>query len=191
MTSLDSHSDPIPGKTATIVRLVITGLVTILLLIVFFSIIPSSSPTLWIAILNVPIAIGSAAMFGAFTWGLVKWTAYIFPKARRWGKRVCSNFIALSLYGLAIKLMVRIYIIMLPIVSFGIALAPMALIIGCFDKIGVNIITSLLSLILGVAALGILVILDYAKLTRQNWKDVLKKMFSRNKNNERQPAPQK
>lgn len=79
--------------------------------------------------------IGAAAlvlMLGIWFFGLVKWIVFSVPKTFRWSIRIANAIIPLSCFVFVAEIMFVIWLTLIPISLYSVALAPMAALVSFF-----------------------------------------------------------
>ena len=113
-------------------------------------------------------------MAAALVWGFAKWAVFIFPKTKALANGFWNSLTALGLIGLAIKVMVWLWLYFLPIPLYGLVLTPLCLIVGALSMIGSEVLSVLLLTLLVVVTLAFMVLLDVCYLMELSWKEVLR-----------------
>ena len=168
----------IPGNKSAIVRLCLVAVTLVggLLLTVFL--LPPIADGFGDWVTAILTGVFCSIMAAGLLWGFAKWTGFIFPKALAGARRFWNSLYALGLFALVIKVMVWIYLLMLPVVLYGIVLAPLYLVIYLLSLMGSEVLAIMILAVLLVAALFFAVLLDVCKLTDRCWKQTLGAMFA-------------
>ena len=173
-----SQNASVPGNKGAIFRLCLVAVTLIIGLVLTVAAVPYVNGGLGDVLIAILTGFVCSIMAAALFWGFAKWTAFIFPKALAGARRFWNSLYALSLLALVIKVMVWIYLLMLPIVLYGIILTPLYLIVFALSLLPFEFIAVLLLVLLSVGVLFFVVLLDVCKLTDRCWKQTLRSMFN-------------
>lgn len=169
----------VPGNKGAIVRLCLVAVTLIGGLFLTLGTLPPIADGFgdWLTA-NITGALVSIMLAGLM-WGFAKWTGFIFPKAFAGARRFWNSLHALSLFAFAIKVMVWIYLLMLPLVLYGIVLMPLSLVVYLLSLIGPEFISVTILALLFIFSLFLMVLMDVCKLKDLSWKQTLKEILTK------------
>lgn len=162
-----SRASEIPGGKAAMIRLGLVAATILGVMALSVSTLPPIADGLDSFLTAVLSGIVTSVMCAAILWGLAKWTAFIFPKAHSAACRFWDNFCALNILGLAIKAMIWVYLLMMPVTLYGIILSPLFCLVYALSMIGSQLVSRLILILVCFGALSIMVLLDVCKLKEQ------------------------
>jgi len=168
----------VPGNKAAMIRLGIVAASILGVLAMTVCTLPPVTDGLGSFLTAILSGIVCSIMVAAILWGLAKWTAFIFPKAYGVACRCWDNLYAWNLIGLAIKAMLWIYLVMMPVTLYGIILSPLFLLVSALSMIESQLVSRLILILLCVGTLGFMVLLDVCRLKDLCWKQTLRALFS-------------
>ena len=163
-----------PDNKPAIVRLCLVALTLVVGLILTIMATPYAKGGLGGCITAFFTGVIITIMAAALVWGFAKWAVFIFPKTKALANGFWNSLTALGLIGLAIKVMVWLWLYFLPIPLYGLVLTPLYLIVGALSMIGSEVLSVLLLTLLVVGTLAFMVLLDVCYLMELSWKEVLR-----------------
>lgn len=169
----------IPGNKAPFVRLCLVAATLILGLVLTALAIPTVSGGIGDYCIALLTGVIVTLMAAALIWGFAKWAVFIFPKTKALANRFWHSLTALGLIGLAIKVMVWLWLYFLPIPLYGLILTPLTLLVSALSMMGSEILAVAILVLLTVATLAFMILLDVCHLIGQSWKQVLRNLFGR------------
>ena len=172
-----SQAAAIPGNKAAIVRLCLVAVTLVGGLLLTLLALPPITDGFGNFLTAIFTGIFCSIMAAALLWGFARWARFIFPKALAGAKRFWNSLYALSIFALVIKVMVWIYLLMLPVVLYGIVLAPLYFVVFALSLMGSEVLAVLILALLLVGSLFMMVLLDVCKLKNLCWKQTLRAMF--------------
>lgn len=173
----------IPGNKAPIVRLCLVAATFVLGLALTVLALPTVSGGLGDYLIAILTGVIITIMASALIWGFAKWAIFIFPKTKALAKRFWNSLIALGIIGLVIKVMVWLWLCLLPIPLFGLILTPLYLVIGALSMMQSEILSVMILTLLTVGTLAFMILLDVCHLMNLNWKQILHAGFNRIRSN--------
>lgn len=182
-----SQLTQIPGNKAAIIRLLLTAVSLLGGLILTVCTLPPITDGFGSFLYAALTGIVCSIMFATLAWGFAKWTAFIFPKAHAVASRFWNSLYALGIFAFAIKVMVWLYLLMLPVVLYGIILAPLYFLVYALSLLSCEFLSVSILTLFFIGSLFFVVLLDICKLMDLCWKQTLRTMFC----NTRQTVSQK
>ena len=176
-----THSSNIPGFKGAVVRLCLVvavllgGLVTTAFCLPYFA---SSFADLLTA---AGTGVLCTMILAILVWAFVKWAIFAFPKSFKLAKRFWNLVLPLSLLALIVKVMVWLYLLMLPIVLFGLIFSPLTLLVYGLSMMGSEILAILILTALIVVTLALMISLDVCKVIGLRLKQIAGAIFGRSR----------
>lgn len=168
-----------PGNKAPFVRLIVMAVTMVGgLLLTMFTLPPITQGLgkfLYAMLTGVVITI----MFTGLAWGFAKWAVFIFPKSRAVTDRVWNSLYAWGIFGLAIKVMLWLYLLILPAVLYGVVLLPVGLVVYALSLLGSEFLGIVIVVLLFVGAVCFMVLLDVCTIKNLCWKQTLRTIFAK------------
>lgn len=168
-----------PGNKAPFVRLIVMAVTMVGgLLLTMFTLPPITQGLgkfLYAMLTGVVITI----MFTGLAWGFAKWAVFIFPKSRAVADRVWNSLYAWGIFGLAIKVMLWLYLLILPAVLYGVVLLPLGLVVYALSLLGSEFLGIVIVVLLFVGAVCFMVLLDVCTIKNLCWKQTLRTIFEK------------
>ena len=112
-------------------------------------------------------------------WAFVKWAIFAFPYSCKLAKRFWNLVLPLSLLALLVKIMVWIYLLMLPVVLFGLIFSPLSFLVYSLSMMGSEVLAILIFAVLVVGSLALMVSLDVCKIFGLSLKKIFRSVFGR------------
>ena len=172
-----SRLSRIPGNKAPIIRLCLMAAALVGGLLLTVCSLPPITQGLGDFLYAILTGVVCSIMFAGLVWGFAKWAAFIFPKSRALADRVWNSLFAWGVIGLAIKAMIWLYLLMLPVVLYGVVLLPLGLLVYALSLLGSGFLSTLLLVLLFVGAVCFMVLLDVCTLEELCWKQTLRVIF--------------
>ena len=173
----------IPGNKAPIVRLCLVAATLVLGLALTILVLPTVSGGLGAYLIAILTGVIITIMAAALIWGFAKWAVFIFPKTTVLAKGFWNRLIALGIIGLAIKVMVWLWLYFLPIPLYGLILTHLYLAIGVLSMMQSEILAVVILTLLAIGTLAFMILLDVCRLMNLRWKEVLcatsRKLFTK------------
>ena len=169
----------IPGNKAPFVRLCLIAatLVGGLLLTIFT--LPPITQGLGKLLYAMLTGVVCSIMFAGLVWGFAKWAVFIFPKSRAVADRVWNSLYAWGIFGLAIKVMIWLYLLILPAVLYGVVLLPIGLVVYGLSLLGSEFLGIVIVVLLFVGAVCFMILLDVCTIKNLCWKQTLRTIFEK------------
>ncbi len=177
-----AQSAEIPGNKAAIVRLCLVAVSLVGVLALSLVTLPPISDGLGDVLTGLLSGVVSSMMVAAIVWGFAKWAAFIFPKSYAVASRCWDHLYAWNLIGLAIKAMIWVYLVMMPVALFGIILTPLFYLIYALSYLPSVLLSRAILITVCVGFLFFVILLDVCRLTDRCWKQTLVNLFRKRGN---------
>ena len=171
-----SDLSKVPGNKGPIVRLCLVAATLIIGLVLTILALPNVTGGFGEILVAILTGVLVTIMMAALLWGFAKWVTFFFPKSLALAKGFWNSLISLGLIGLAIKVMIWLGLLFLPVPLYGLILTPLYLLVMGLSLLPEFLSVLILSLLL-VGSLAFMVLLDVCHLTGQSWKEVLRPTF--------------
>lgn len=154
----------VPGRGGAIARLIVMYLMVVIGLVSVVVSIFTSEWTLGQLITEGIASVGLMLLLGAWFWSIMKWVGFIAPKSLGWAKGFWHAWRPLTFFGLYIKFMIFMVILIAPI-SIGLATySPLLSMTFYFADHELTIFHALGLLLLGAVLVAVLTLLDVCKI---------------------------
>ena len=170
-----------PGRKSTIARLVILAIFTVIALVTSIGTLPGYIAKLGFAkaLLEAIGGCGVLLLTGVWIWGLIKWIVFMSPKSFALAKRFRDSWTPLTNLGVFVKVCIGLIIAIVPITAYAATFSLFYSITFHIARSGLNILTALLLLILGAAAVLITAFWDLCSLKNLSAVEEIKKRFAK------------
>lgn len=170
----------VPGRAGAIARLIVMALMILLGMCVVIGSAFSNEMSFGELITGVTWGTGTMLLLGAWIWIVMKWIGYIAPKSLQWAKSFWCAWHPLTFFGLYIKAMIFLVILIAPSSASMVTYSP--LLMFAFKSVeNMNFLVAFATFMLGMAIVSVLISLDVCKLKGWSVKGTAKVLFDKAK----------
>ena len=166
-----------PDSKGPILRLCLMAVVMVAGLVLTVCCLPPITQGLGAFLEGILLGFTCTVMCMGLSWGFAKWAAFIFPKSFALANYIWENLFAWSIFGLAIKAMIWLYLLILPAALYGAVLLPVGLVVYGLSLLGSGFLSTALLVLFFVGAVCLLATIDVCSLMEWTPKKILRSVF--------------
>ena len=171
----------IPGRGGAIARLIVMFLCVIGGIVSGFISLFTDDGSFGQLILSAIAGSAMISLLGAWVWGIMKWFGFIVPKAFGWAKAVWQAWIPLTFFGVYLKCVAFVVILMLPISAGFSSYMPLFSLALKFAENELTVLPVLGLSLLSVLMVAGLTLLDVCKIRGESVKETVKRFIASRK----------
>lgn len=180
----DAHTTQkikIPGRGGAIARLIVMYLCVVIGFVTGFGSLFTEDGSFGHVILSAIAGGNMLSLLGAWLWGIIKWFGFMVPKAFGWAKAVWNAWIPLTFFGVYLKCVAFIVILMLPISAGFSSYMPLFSLALKFAENELTLLPVMGLSLLTIAVIAVLTLLDVCKIRGASVVETVKQFISARK----------